>query len=193
MIECCCQRAHRAAHNRQRLAELSFQVSFHRARIDRLCGRFDFLGFEFSWGRGHCGQPTIQRRTSRKKLREVVQRFTEWIKAERRSPLTELMETLRAKYAGHWNYYGIIGNAKSLSRYGYETSRILFKWLNRRSQRRSLRWSAYNRLLKRFQVPPPRVVETTPGVRRLPGVPEWSLKQTSQVKLFGAHYRAARA
>ncbi len=156
-------------------------------------GRFDFLGFEFSWGRGHRGQPTIQRRTSRKKLRGAVQRFTEWIKAERRSPLTELMETLRAKYAGHWNYYGIIGNAKSLSRYGYETSRILFKWLNRRSQRRSLRWSAFNRLLKRFQVPPPRVVERTPGVRRLPGLPAWSLKQTSQVKLFGAHYRAARA
>ena len=103
------------------------------------------------------------------------------------------METLRAKYAGRWNYYGIIGNAKSLSRYGYETSRILFKWLNRRSQRRSLRWSAFNRLLKRFQVPPPRVVETTTGVRKLPGLPEWSLKQTSQVKLFGAHYRAARA
>jgi len=86
-----------------------------------------------------------------------------------------------------------MGNAKSLRRYGYETSRILFKWLNRRSQRRSLRWSAFNRLLKRFQVPPPRVVETTTGVRRLPGLPEWSLKQTSQVKLFGEHYRAARA
>src|SRR6266568_4801277 len=156
-------------------------------------GRFDFLGFEFSWGRGHRGQPTVQRRTSRKKLRGAVQRFTEWIKAERRSPLTELMETLRAKYAGHWNYYGIIGNAKSLSRYCYETSRILFKWLNRRSQRRSLTWSAFNRLLKRYQVPPPRVVETTTGVRRLPGLPEWSLKQTSQVKLFGEHYRAARA
>jgi len=48
-------------------------------------------------------------------------------------------------------------------------------------------------LLKRFQVPLPRVVETTPGVRRLPGLPEWSLKQTSQVKLFGENYRAARA
>src|SRR5438093_7420079 len=156
-------------------------------------GRFDFLGIEFSWGRGHRGQPTIQRRTSRKKWRGAVERFTEWIKAERHRPLTELMETLRAKYAGHWNYYGIIGNAKSLNRYCYETSRILFKWLNRRSQRRSLTWSAFNRLLKRYQVPPPRVVETTTGVRRLPGLPEWSLKQTSQVKLFGEHYRAARA
>jgi hypothetical protein len=103
------------------------------------------------------------------------------------------METLRAKYAGHWNYYGIIGNSKSLSRYYYETSRILFKWLNRRSQRRSLTGSAFNRLLNRFQVPPPRVVERTSGVQRLPGRPAKSLKQTRQVNLFGAQYRAARA
>ena len=59
--------------------------------------------------------------------------------------------------------------------------------------RRSLTWSAFNRLLKRFRVPPSRVVEATTRVRRLPGLPEWSLKQTSQVKLFGEHYRAARA
>jgi len=98
-------------------------------------GRFDFLGFEFSWGRGHRGQPTIQRRTSR----------------------------------------------------------IMFRWLNQRSQRRSLTWSAFNRLLKRFQVPPPRVVERTTGVRRLSGLPERSLKQRSPVKLFGEHYRAACA
>jgi len=156
-------------------------------------GRFEFLGFEFSWGRGHRGQPTVQRRTSRKKLRGAVQRFTEWIKAERHSSLTELMGTLRTKYTGHWNYYGIIGNSRSLSRYYYETSRILYKWLNRRSQRRSLTWSAFNRMLNRFQVPPPRVVETPSGVPKLPGRPATSLKPTSQVNLFGEQYRAARA
>ena len=37
--------------------------------------------------------------------------------------------------------------------------RTLYKWLNRRSQRRSLTWPALNQLLVRFQVPPPRIVE----------------------------------
>jgi len=156
-------------------------------------GRFDFLGIEFSWGRGHRGQPTIQRRTSRKKLRGAVERFTEWIKAERHRPLHELMKTLTAKYTGHGNYYGIIGNSKSLHRYCYETSRILFKWLNRRSQRHSYTWKTFNRLLKRFKVPPPRVVETARGILNLPCRPGWNLEQVSQVKLFGKAYRPARA
>ena len=156
-------------------------------------GRFDFLGFEFSWGRGHRGQPTIQRRTSRKKLRGAVERFTEWIKAERHSPLGELMKTLTAKYTGHGNYYGIIGNSQSLNRYCYETSRTLFKWLNRRSQRRSYTWPAFNRLLQRFKVPPPRVVETARGKLNLPCRAEWNLEQVSQVRLFGKAYRPARA
>ncbi|HTF24429.1 MAG TPA: group II intron reverse transcriptase/maturase [Candidatus Limnocylindria bacterium] len=156
-------------------------------------GRFDFLGFEFSWGRGRRGQPTVQRRTSRKKLRGAVQRFTEWIKAERHSPLRELMETLVAKYTGHWNYYGIIGNSKSLSRYAYETSRILYRWLNRRSQRRSCTWQAFNRLLKRFKVPPPRVVETARGMMKLPCRTDRPIEQTRQVNLLGAAYRPARA
>src|SRR5438876_8535953 len=36
-FECFCQGSHRLAHSRQCLAELSFQVSFHAARIDGLC------------------------------------------------------------------------------------------------------------------------------------------------------------
>ncbi len=148
-------------------------------------GRFDFLGFEFSWGRGHRGQPTVKRRTSRKKLRGAVQRFTEWIKAERHNPLGELMETLRAKYQGYWNYYGIIGNSESLNRYHRETSRILYKWLNRRSQRRSFTWRTFDRLLQRFKVPPPRVVERAGGSLRLRGPAEWDLEQLSQIKLYG--------
>jgi len=152
-------------------------------------GRFDFLGFEFSWGRGRRGRPTVQRRTSRKKLRGAVQRFTEWIKAERHKPLGELMETLGAKHRGHWNYYGIIGNSKSLSRYYHETNRLLFKWLNRRSQRRSFTWPAFNRLLKRFKVPPPRVVETARGILNLPCRADWNPQQAAQVNLLGDAYR----
>jgi hypothetical protein len=102
------------------------------------------------------------------------------------------MGTLRAKYTGHWNYYGIIGNSKSLNRYCHETSRILFKWLNRRSQRRSYTWKAFNRLLQRFKVPPPRVVEGAGGTK-LSCRPGRRIEQASQVNLFGAAHRPARA
>ena len=69
------------------------------------------------------------------------------------------MKTLTAKLQGTWNYYGLIGNYRRMKLFYDETCRMLHKWLNRRSQRRSLSWRALDRLLKRFQMPPPRIVE----------------------------------
>ena len=67
--------------------------------------RFDFLGFEFRWEPScHTKRPIVKRRTSPKKLRNAVARFTEWIKTERHQKIGESMRTLVAKYQGHWNY-----------------------------------------------------------------------------------------
>ena len=67
------------------------------------------------------------------------------------------MKTVAQKHQGHWNYYGIIGNSQSLSDYRTLTLRTLYYWQNRRSQRRSYTWRNFNRLLKRFGVPLPRI------------------------------------
>jgi hypothetical protein len=98
---------------------------------------FDFLGFEFRRALSRKFKPIIRRRTSRKKLKASIAAFTEWIKTKRNKKISKLMKTLRAKYRGYWNYYGVIGNYDSLQTFYYRTARILFKWLNRRSQRLS--------------------------------------------------------
>ena len=72
------------------------------------------------------------------------------------------MATLRRKLQGYWNYYGVIGNPERLTPYAHEAKGLVIKWLNRRSQRRSLTWPAYARLLQRFQVPEPRIWEKPP-------------------------------
>jgi hypothetical protein len=120
-------------------------------------GRFDFLGFEFRWESDRKGRPTVKRRTARKKLRASVQRFTDWIKTERHGKLSELMKTLRAKLQGYWNYYGIIGNFQSLKQLYDVVVRLLYKWLNRRSQKRSLTWNALRRVLHRYRIPRPKI------------------------------------
>jgi RNA-directed DNA polymerase len=122
-------------------------------------GRFDFLGFEFYWEPDRKGQARVKRRTATKKWRAGVQRMKEWIKGHRHEKLSRLMQTLRSKLRGTWNYYGLIGNSSRMGQFHQETRRTVFKWLNRRSQRKSMTWSAFNRLLTRFQVPPPRIVE----------------------------------
>lgn len=133
--------------------------------------RFDFLGFEFRWENSRAGKPIVKRRTARKELRAAVEHFTEWIKTHRHRKLRELMKTVAAKLRGHWNYYGLIGNSQSLSQFRTLSCEILFKWLNRRSQRRSLTWRAFNRLLERHQVPLPRIREQQVTAGRGAGSP----------------------
>jgi len=157
-------------------------------------GRFEFLGFEFRWELSRKGKPIVKRRTAPKKLRGAVERFTEWIKEKRHCKLPELMETLRQKYAGYWNYYGVIGNSRSLGQYAWQTERILFKWLNRRSQRRSYTWEAFRRVLERFQIPKRRIVEQAQeGDKRSREGTNVQTKPTAPVNLFGESYRPCHA
>jgi hypothetical protein len=69
------------------------------------------------------------------------------------------MHTLASKYRGYWNYYGVRGNSKSLEQFFQQTRQILFRWLNRRSQKKSYTGRGFERLLRRFQIPHPWIVE----------------------------------
>lgn len=86
--------------------------------------------------------------------------MTKWIKEHRDLKLRRMLKTLKAKLQGTWNYYGLIGNCGRMNQLYEITCRTLYKWLNRRSQRRSLKWAAFNRLLQRFAIPKPHIIET---------------------------------
>ena len=184
---------------KERLAKFGLELALDKTQTLRFGrnggghnGRFDFLGFEFRWEACRKGFAIVKRRTSRKKLRGAVERFTEWIREQRHQKLGGLMKTVAQKHQGHWNYYGLIGNSKSLSDYRTLTLRGLYKWLNRRSQKRSYTWRSFNRLLRRFEVLLPRIRERapTPG---LPSKPGGNPDQALGMSLFGDHYRTCRA
>jgi RNA-directed DNA polymerase len=169
---------------KERLAAYGLEVAPDKTKTIRFGrnggphnGRFDFLGFEFRWEASRKGQPIVKRRTSRKKLQASERRFTEWIKENRHQKVSKLMKTLAAKYRGYWNYYGLIGNSDSLGQFYWAAGRVLFKWLNRRSQKPSYTWRAFNRLLIRFRVPAPRVVENERKQLAIPCCWGWKLGQ----------------
>jgi group II intron reverse transcriptase/maturase len=120
--------------------------------------RFDFLGFEFFWGNDRQGEPRVQRRTSRKKLRNSLANFTQWCKQSRHMPLRKLFPLLKSKLRGYYNYYGVSGNSDGLQEFFERSKAILWKWLNRRSQRGSFTWLGFTALLHHFHVPRPRIV-----------------------------------
>jgi group II intron reverse transcriptase/maturase len=148
----------------ERLGKFGLEVAPDKTRILRFCrfdlqgsGRFDFLGFEYYWERTRMGRLGVKRRTSRKKLRSSLANMTDWLRRNRSLRVCQLLPVLRAKYRGYWNYYGVIGNYASLAQFFYRSQRLLFKWLNRRSQRKSYTWTGFQAALDFFGVEGPRI------------------------------------
>jgi hypothetical protein len=75
---------------------------------------------------------------------------------------------LNRKLSGYYNHYGLPGNYKSLNDFFHQSQRILFKWLNRRSQKRSYTWDGFRELLDCFKVPHPQITDRKRA--RLPGM-----------------------
>ena len=127
-------------------------------------GKFTFLGFDFYW-KGTRKNPLhriVRRRTTAKKFRASLQAMKEWLIKARSLPLPSIVATLSRKLQGYWNYYGVIGNSERLTHYGHEVKGLVFKWLNRRSQRKSYTWTAFTAAWESWKLPPPRINETPP-------------------------------
>ena len=120
---------------------------------------FDFLGFTF-----YCGMDGKKRffrcrvRTSKKKYRSKVLKMKEWIKSHRMMPVEELVRKINEKLAGHYQYYGVTDNTREIKCFQNATKWLLFKWLNRRSQRRSYSQNDFFiGLLRTFPILEPKI------------------------------------
>jgi len=124
---------------------------------------FDFLGFTHHWGRSRHGRPVVKRKTSRSRWARTLSRLWEWCRDHRHDPPLlqqgALIQTLR----GHFAYYGLAVNLRSLRGLLYETHRIWRFWLNRRGRGDPMPWERYSRFSQRY--PLPRAVLDYPRVR----------------------------
>jgi group II intron reverse transcriptase/maturase len=149
----------------KRIGKFGLELSAEKTRamrFSRNCqpgkASFDFLGFEFRWGKDRGGRLHLKRRTTRKRLRRSLKNFTIWCKENRHLRLDELFRKLNAKLRGYYNYYGVIGNYTSLMQFFKQALRILFKWFNRCSQRSRYNWRGFQELIELFKIERPRIV-----------------------------------
>jgi group II intron reverse transcriptase/maturase len=151
----------------QRLAKFNLQVApekTHLLRFSRFHSsmrrRFTFLGFEFYWMPDRQGVPRVKRRTARKKLQAACRRITAWIKQHRHLPGREFFERLNTRLRGHYNYYGLRDNLRSVHRFFNWAMDCTFKWRNRRGgKRRSFLWEQFTQILDRVKIARPRIIE----------------------------------
>jgi len=120
---------------------------------------FDFLGFTFYCGMdGKRGFFRCRVKTSKKKFRSKIKAMKEWIKANRTRPLKLIFKTINAKLRGHYQYYGVTDNIKEVKNYLRQTKWLLYKWLNRRSQKSSYTIDAFfNGVLRTFPLLEPSI------------------------------------
>jgi len=120
---------------------------------------FDFLGFTHFCDTSRKGKFIVGRKTSRKKFRMKCKEMNDYLKRVRNlEKVKEWWPTLGAKLRGHYQYYGVSGNVRALDRYYSLTMRMILKWLNRRSQRKSFSWKGFMKYLEHYPLPKPRIV-----------------------------------
>lgn len=118
---------------------------------------FNFLGFTHFTDVSRKGFFKLGRKTERKKMTAKLKEMNLWLKSMRHVPAKEWWPVLKAKLEGHFRYYGVSGNSQSIRIYKYLTVRLVFKWMNRRSQKKSKDWSAFSMYLKHHMLPKPQI------------------------------------
>jgi group II intron reverse transcriptase/maturase len=142
-----------------------------------------FLGFHLYWGKksSSSSKKLLKVKTSPKKLGKGIEAFGDWIKANRRRlTLDKLWEQTAQKLQGHYNYYGLIFNRSKLYHFYHAVVGMLFKWLNRRSQKRSYTWDGFIKRLRYKPLPKPTevaMIDITSGI-----VPELKRKMRSRMR-----------
>src|SRR5262252_3060845 len=125
---------------------------------------FDFLGFTFYWARSRKGYWRMGCKTRRASLRRATQAIYDWCRRHRHQPVEAQHAALGRRLRGHFNYFGVSGNFRSLQRLVEATKRAWYKWLCRRSQRKRLNWKRFTDLLRQRPLPRPRITVRIWGV-----------------------------
>lgn len=122
---------------------------------------FTFLGFLHVWGSSWSHKKgkrfwRVKRRTCPKRFRNKLAEMKSFIRANRHEK--DLIERVKRATQGYLNYFAITDNQKRIRQFVYEVRGMLFKYLNRRSQRCSYDWDQFTVLLQEHKFPEARIL-----------------------------------
>lgn len=105
---------------------------------------FDFLGFTFYLGRTRKGKVMPKLKTNGKRMRAKLKKVNQWARKMRsRVELNTMWKIAITKLRGHIQYYGVSHNSKQIAKFKHKVRAILFKWINRRGDCRSMTWKEF--------------------------------------------------
>jgi group II intron reverse transcriptase/maturase len=121
-------------------------------------GTFDFLGFTVYWRRNQGGRGWhISWKTRKARLRRAINAAYDLCRRQRHRSVPAQHLALKRRIQGHFNYFGVNDNLRSMAIFVRHVERAWYKWLIRRSQKSRLNWQRFEDLHRDFPFPRPRV------------------------------------
>ncbi|WP_353271727.1 group II intron reverse transcriptase/maturase [Wolbachia endosymbiont (group A) of Nomada goodeniana] len=157
---------------KQRLNKFGLEVSENKTRVVKFGKRewqrairekrrtesFNFLGFTHYGAKSRRGRLMMGHKTSKLNLARKLKEIKEWLKIVRGSiRLKDWWQVLKAKLTGHYNYFGISGNYWCLKQFYTSVRKLAFKWINRRSQKKSMTWEQFVHYVEVNPLPKPKI------------------------------------
>jgi group II intron reverse transcriptase/maturase len=121
---------------------------------------FDLLAFHHYWARSRRGYWVVTRTTMPSRLGRALRKVAQWCRANRHLPVPDQHRILSQKLRGHYNYFGITGNARALSRFRAAVCRLWRKWLSRRKAGTPMPWRLFVLLEQHYPLPRAVVVHS---------------------------------
>ena len=119
---------------------------------------FNFLGFTHYCGTSRRGKFIVGHKTTKQNLHKSIRNVAIWLRKIRcMVPMREWWPILKAKLNGHYAYFGISGNMRCIKQFYRQVISLIFKWQNRRSQKRSMNWQRFCNYLKWYPLPQPKI------------------------------------
>ena len=144
--------------SKTRLIEFGrFAEKNRRERGEGKPDTFTFLGFTHYCSTAKGGWFRVKRKTSKKKFAKKCRELNKTIRDMRTWKLEDIFKKLNQILVGYYHYYGITDNGQSLNSMKYRIERMLFYWLNRRSEKKSYTWDSFHDVLKRFTLAEPKI------------------------------------
>jgi RNA-directed DNA polymerase len=136
--------------------EKTGMVTFSRFK-KHLKTKLSFLGFDFRWVTSRNGKDYILMETNPKRMTKSLKALGSWCKENRNKRIRKIVDMVNSKLRGYFNYYGIRGNSRKINKFYNIAVKTLYKWLNRRSQKRSFNFEEFNRRMNCCELVKPRV------------------------------------
>jgi RNA-directed DNA polymerase len=148
---------------RGRLNKFGLQLNTEKTKVVRFNkwdfprrkqGTFDYLGFTFYIRRSRKGHSHVAIKTAKVRFYSKLRKVKQWCKENKeKCRLRPLWTTFASKIRGHIQYYGVSLNSDRVYSFVHQATGIFFKWINRRSQRKSMTWEQFNAFRKAFPLP----------------------------------------